>query len=208
MRDCVRLLRISRRQQEKAPCPLSHVSLDAQVDSEHSVLGQLAPAPQQASGSGAEELVLEQVRAGQASALRLTMPEVLSLRATGPKLGLSTFAVQRAQMKAIAALCLQLVGGLNYAPANRDILTGTSKRSVLMIGNRRRSSLAIQYYQGFSGFSAKRWCGKLYESVSPTAVKSQPGTRGLESSSTANSRNQEEFGPIVVISRAITTAIP
>jgi DNA-directed RNA polymerase specialized sigma24 family protein len=84
-----------------------HASLDAQVDGEHSLLDQLeAPAAELASGSGAEQLP-----AAQATALRLTLLEGLSLRAAGLKLGISAMAVQRAQKKAIAALRLQLVGG-------------------------------------------------------------------------------------------------
>lgn len=84
-----------------------HASLDAQVDGKHSLLDQLeAPAAELASGSGAEQLP-----AAQATALRLTLLEGLSLRAAGLKLGISAMAVQRAQKKAIAALRLQLVGG-------------------------------------------------------------------------------------------------
>ena len=116
LRDRVRLVRISRREHEKGTCPLGHASLDAQVDGEHSLLDQLeAPAAELASGSGAEELALEQLveqlPAAQATALRLTLLEGLSLRAAGLKLGISAMAVQRAQKKAIAALRLQLVGG-------------------------------------------------------------------------------------------------
>ena len=116
LRDRVRLVRISRRQHEKGTCPLGHVSLDVQVEGEHSLLDQLeAPAAELASGLGAEELaveqLVEQLPAPQATALRLTLLEGLSLRAAGLKLGISAMAVQRAQKKAIAALRLQLVGG-------------------------------------------------------------------------------------------------
>ena len=116
LRDRVRLVRISRRQHEKGTCPLGHVSLDVQVEGEHSLLDQLeAPAAELASGLGAEELALEQLveqlPAAQATALRLTLLEGLSLRAAGLKLGISAMALQRAQKKAIAALRLQLVGG-------------------------------------------------------------------------------------------------
>ena len=116
LRDRVRLVRISRREHEKGTCPLGHISLDVQLDGEHSLLDQLeAPAAELASGSGAEELALEQLveqlPAAQATALRLTLLEGLSLRAAGLKLGISAMAVQRAQKKAIAALRLQLVGG-------------------------------------------------------------------------------------------------
>ena len=116
LRDRVRLVRISRREHEKGTCPLGHTSLDAQVDGEHSLLDQLeAPAAELASGSDAKELaveqLVEQLPAAQATALRLTLLEGLSLRAAGLKLGISAMAVQRAQKKAIAALRLQLVGG-------------------------------------------------------------------------------------------------
>ena len=116
LRDRVRLVRISRREHEKGTCPLGHTSLDAQLDGEHSLLDQLeAPAAELASGSDAEDLALEQLveqlPAAQATALRLTLLEGLSLRAAGLKLGISAMAVQRAQKKAIAALRLQLVGG-------------------------------------------------------------------------------------------------
>ncbi|WP_254929281.1 sigma-70 family RNA polymerase sigma factor [Cyanobium sp. T1B-Tous] len=116
LRDRVRLVRISRREHEKGTCPLGHTSLDAQVDGEHSLLDQLeAPAAELASGSDAEELaveqLVEQLPAAQATALRLTLLEGLTLRAAGLKLGISAMAVQRAQKKAIAALRLQLVGG-------------------------------------------------------------------------------------------------
>jgi len=116
LHDRVRLVRISRREHEKGTCRLGHTSLDAQVDGEHSLLDQLeAPAAELASGSDAEELALnqlvEQLPAAQATALRLTLLEGLSLRAAGLKLGISVMAVQRAQKKAIAALRLQLVGG-------------------------------------------------------------------------------------------------
>jgi DNA-directed RNA polymerase specialized sigma24 family protein len=57
------------------------------------------------------EQLVEQLPAAQATALRLTLLEGLSLRAAGLKLGISAMAVQRAQKKAIAALRLQLVGG-------------------------------------------------------------------------------------------------
>jgi RNA polymerase sigma-B factor len=116
LRDRVRLVRISRRQHEKGTCPLRHVSLDVQVVGEHSLLDQLeAPAAELASSLGAEELaveqLVEQLPAPQATALRLTLLEGLSLRAAGLKLDISAMAVQRAQKKAIAALRLQLVGG-------------------------------------------------------------------------------------------------
>jgi RNA polymerase sigma-B factor len=125
LRDRVRLVRISRRLHEQGTCPLGHVSLDVCPDGEHSLLDLLeAPAAELASGFGAEELALdqlvEQLPAAQATALRLTLLQGLSLRAAGLKLGISAMAVSHrkvrlaalcAQKKAIAALRLQLVGG-------------------------------------------------------------------------------------------------
>ncbi len=115
LRDRVRLVRISRREHEKGSCPLGHISLDAPVSGEHSLLEQLAaPAAERAlepskTGPALEQLV-EQLPAAQATALRLTVLEGLSLRAAAAKLQISPMAVQRAQKKAPAALRQQLVG--------------------------------------------------------------------------------------------------
>jgi RNA polymerase sigma-B factor len=112
----VRLVRVSRREHEKGTCPLAHFSLDASADGEQSLLDQLAaPESLQAYGLSSEELALEQLvdqlPARQATALRLTILEGLSLRAAAAQLEISTITVQRAQKKAIAALHLQLSGG-------------------------------------------------------------------------------------------------
>ena len=115
LRDRVRLVRISRREHEKGSCPLGHTSLDAPVAGEYSLLEQLAaPAAERAlepsiTGQALEQLV-EQLPAAQATALRLTVLEGLSLRAAAAKLQISPMAVQRAQKKAFAALRQQLVG--------------------------------------------------------------------------------------------------
>jgi len=116
LRDRVRLVRVSRREHEKGTCPLAHFSLDASADGEQSLLDQLAaPESLQAYGLSSEELALEQLvdqlPARQATALRLTILEGLSLRAAAAQLEISTITVQRAQKKAIAALHLQLSGG-------------------------------------------------------------------------------------------------
>jgi RNA polymerase sigma-B factor len=42
LRDRVRVVRISRRENEKGTCPLGHISLDAPANGEHSLLNQLA----------------------------------------------------------------------------------------------------------------------------------------------------------------------
>ncbi|MEA5473299.1 sigma factor-like helix-turn-helix DNA-binding protein [Synechococcus sp. CCY9201] len=56
------------------------------------------------------EQLVEQLPAAQATALRLTVLESLSLRAAAERLEISAMSVQRAQKKAIAALRQQLVG--------------------------------------------------------------------------------------------------
>ena len=96
-------------------CPLGHASLDAPAADEHSLLDQLvSPEPKWAGGSAADVLALErlveQLPAAQATALRLTILEALSLRAAAAHLQISPMAVQRAQKKALAALRQKLVG--------------------------------------------------------------------------------------------------
>jgi RNA polymerase sigma factor (sigma-70 family) len=115
LRDRVRLVRLSRREHEKGTCPLGHISLDACLDGEHSLLEQLvAPVAEPSlepclTGPALEQLV-EQLPAAQATALRLTVLDRLSLRAAAAQLQISPMAVQRAQKKALAALRQQLVG--------------------------------------------------------------------------------------------------
>jgi RNA polymerase sigma-B factor len=116
LRDRVRLVRISRREHEKGTCPLAHFSLDASADGEQSLLDQLAsPEPEVLCRDAADPMALEQLvdqlPARQATALRLTILEGLSLRAAAAQLEISPMAVQRAQQKAIAALRQQLAGG-------------------------------------------------------------------------------------------------
>jgi RNA polymerase sigma-B factor len=116
LRDRVRLVRVPRRLHEQGHCPLRHLSLDASVDGEPYLLDQLAaPEPELASSSAEQQLVLEQLvdqlPAAQATALRLTVLEGLSLRAAADRLEISAMSVMRAQKKAIAALRQQLSGG-------------------------------------------------------------------------------------------------
>ena len=54
------------------------------------------------------EWLVDQLPAAQATALRLTVLEGLSLRAAAERLEISVMSVQRAQKKAIAALRQQL----------------------------------------------------------------------------------------------------
>ena len=124
LRDRVRLVRISRREHEKGTWPLGHSSLDAPVAGEHSLLEQLAaPVTEpmlEASLTGpALEQLVEQLPAAQATALRLTVLEGLSLRAAAAQLQISPMAVSHRevrlaiplpQKKALAALRQQLVG--------------------------------------------------------------------------------------------------
>jgi RNA polymerase sigma factor (sigma-70 family) len=133
LRDRVRLVRISRREHEKGTWRLGHTSLDAPAAGELSLLEQLAaPAAEptlEASLTGpALEPLVEQLPAAQATALRLTVLEGLSLRAAAAQLQISPMAVSHrevrlvkshrevrlatllAQKKALAALRQQLVG--------------------------------------------------------------------------------------------------
>jgi RNA polymerase sigma-B factor len=98
LRDRVRLVRVPRQVHEQGQCPLRHLSLDASVDGEPCLLDQLA-APE------AEPALSE------ATALRLTVLEGLSLRQAAERLEISCMSVQRAQKKAIAALRQQLECG-------------------------------------------------------------------------------------------------
>ena len=116
LRDRVRLVRIPHRLHEQRCCPLGHLSLDASADGEPCLLDQLAsPEPEPASSEAEQQLALEQLvdqlPAAQATALRLTLLEGLSLRAAAERLEISAMSVQRAQKKAIAALRQQLAGG-------------------------------------------------------------------------------------------------
>ena len=108
-------MRISRREHEKGTCPLGHLSLDAPAAGESSLLDQLAapaaaPSLEPSLAGPALEQLVEQLPAAQATALRLTVLEGLSLRAAAAQLQISPMAVQRAQKKALAALRQQLVG--------------------------------------------------------------------------------------------------
>jgi RNA polymerase sigma factor (sigma-70 family) len=116
LRDRVRLVRVPRRLHEQGQCPLRHLSLDASSDSELCLLDQLAsPEPEPAISEAIHGLALEQLvdqlAAAQATALRLTVLEGLSLRAAAERLEISAMSVMRAQKKAIAALRQQLEGG-------------------------------------------------------------------------------------------------
>jgi len=115
LRDRVRLVRIPHRLHEQGQGPLGHFSLDASSDAEPCLLDQRAsPEPEPASSGAEQQLALEQLvnqlPAGQATALRLTLLEGLSLQAAAERLQISAMSVQRAQKKAIAAL-RQLAGG-------------------------------------------------------------------------------------------------
>ncbi|WP_094561223.1 sigma-70 family RNA polymerase sigma factor [Synechococcus sp. 8F6] len=116
LRDRVRLVRVPRRLHEQGQCPLGHSSLDAQADGEPCLLDLLAspeaePAISEAINGLALEQLVDQLPAAQATALRLTVLEGLSLRAAAERLEISCMSVQRAQKKALAALRQQLAGG-------------------------------------------------------------------------------------------------
>jgi RNA polymerase sigma-B factor len=116
LRDRVRLVRIPHRLHEQRCCPLGHLSLDASADGEPCLLDQLAspepePALSEAINGLALEQLVDQLPAAQATALRLTVLEGLSLRAAAERLEISAMSLMRAQKKAIAALQLLLSGG-------------------------------------------------------------------------------------------------
>jgi RNA polymerase sigma factor (sigma-70 family) len=113
LRDRVRLVRVPRLLHEQGQCPLGHISLDATADGEPCLLDQLAapeaePAISEAVDGLALEQLVEQLPAAQATALRLTVLEGLSLRQAATRLEISCMSVQRAQKKALAALRQQL----------------------------------------------------------------------------------------------------
>jgi RNA polymerase sigma factor (sigma-70 family) len=115
LRDRVRLVRVPRRLHEKGQCPLGHISLDAQADGEPCMLDQLAAteaesAISEAMNGLALEQLVDQLPAAQATALRVTVLEGLSLRVAAKRLEISAMSVQRAQKKAIAALRQRLAG--------------------------------------------------------------------------------------------------
>jgi RNA polymerase sigma factor (sigma-70 family) len=93
--------------------PLGPQHLDDSTNGEPCLLDQLASPEQEAAGH-ADDLALEQLvdqlPAPQATALRLTILEGLSLRQAASQLEISAMSVQRAQKKALEALRLQLVG--------------------------------------------------------------------------------------------------
>jgi len=109
VRDLVRLVRVPRRLHEQGQCPLGHSSLDASTNGEPCLLDQLAapeaepPISEAINGLALEQLV-DQLPAAQATALRLTVLEGLSLRAAASRLESSAMSVQRAQKKALVAL--------------------------------------------------------------------------------------------------------
>jgi RNA polymerase sigma factor (sigma-70 family) len=116
LRDRVRLVRIPHRLHVQGQCPLGHLSLDASSDGGPSILDQLAapeaePAISEAMDGLALEQLVEQLPAAQATALRLTVLEGLSLRQAALRLEISCMSVQRAQKKALAALRQHLAGG-------------------------------------------------------------------------------------------------
>jgi RNA polymerase sigma-B factor len=109
LRDRVRLVRVPRRLHEQGQCPLGHISLDASTDGEPCLLDQLAapeaePHISEAINGLALEQLVDQLPAAQATALRLTVLEGLSLRAAAERLEISCMSVQRAQKKALVAL--------------------------------------------------------------------------------------------------------
>jgi RNA polymerase sigma-B factor len=116
----VRLVRVPRQVHEAGDCPLGHSSLDASTNGEPCLLDQLASPEQEAAGPAddlALEQLVEQLPAAQATALRFTILEGLSLRLQQSSCSRSAMsvshcevrlAVQRAQKKALEAMRQQL----------------------------------------------------------------------------------------------------
>ncbi|MCX5961514.1 MAG: hypothetical protein NT053_17400 [Cyanobacteria bacterium] len=118
------MVRISRRKHDKSTWPLGHTSLDASAAGELSLLEQLAapvaePTLEASLTGPALEQLVEQLPAAQATALRLTVLEGLSLRAAAAQLQISPMAVSHREVrlatllalkKALASLRQQLVG--------------------------------------------------------------------------------------------------
>ena len=116
LRDRVRLVRIPHRLHEQRCSPLRHLSLDASSDGEPCLLDQLAapeaePVISEAIHGQALEQLVDLLHAAQATALRLTVLEGLSLRAAAERLEISAMSLQRTQKKTIEALRQQLAGG-------------------------------------------------------------------------------------------------
>ena len=104
LRDRVRLVRISRREHEKGTWPLGHTSLDAPAAGELSLLEQLAapvaePTLEASLTGPALEQLVDQLPAAQATALRLTVLEGLSLRAAAAQLQISPMAVSHREVR-------------------------------------------------------------------------------------------------------------
>ena len=77
---------------EQGQCPLGHISLDGHAAGEPCLLDQLARPEQEAAGPAndlALEQLVDQLPAAQATALRLTILEGLSLRAAAEQLQIS-----------------------------------------------------------------------------------------------------------------------
>jgi RNA polymerase sigma factor (sigma-70 family) len=109
LRDHGRLVRVSRREHEKAIHPWGHQSLDAAGPGERPLLDTLAspaskePASCEGLGVSADALV-QSLPASEAAILRLRVLEGQSLRAVSQELGISPMTVCRHEKTALAAL--------------------------------------------------------------------------------------------------------
>jgi RNA polymerase sigma factor (sigma-70 family) len=111
VRDRVRLVRVSRRAHEQGGWPLGHASLDIPAREGGPSFLDLLEAPEQeqeapASDALERELLqkLDQLPAGEAAALRLTVLEGLSLREAGAALGVPRATLHARRARAVAAL--------------------------------------------------------------------------------------------------------
>lgn len=112
VRDRVRLVRVPRHAHERGGWPLGHASLDIPAREGGPSFLDLLEAPEQeqegapASDALGRELLqkLDQLPAGEAAALRLTVLDGLSLREAGAALGVPRATLHARRARAVAAL--------------------------------------------------------------------------------------------------------
>jgi DNA-directed RNA polymerase specialized sigma24 family protein len=134
-------VRISRREHEKGTWPLGHTSLDAPAAGELSLLEQLAaPAAEptlEASLTGpALEQLVEQLPAAQATALRLTVLEGLSLRAAAAQLQISPMAVSHREVRLVKSH-----REVRLVKSHREVRLVKSHREVRLVKSHREVRL-------------------------------------------------------------------
>ncbi|MFM7640992.1 MAG: sigma-70 family RNA polymerase sigma factor [Cyanobium sp.] len=110
LRDRFRLVRVSRRTHEAGGVPLGHASLDAPIREGGPCPLDLLAAPEQAEPTASDELgrevlrLVEQLPAGDAAALRLTVLEGLSLRDAAAALDVGHVTIRRRRARAVDSI--------------------------------------------------------------------------------------------------------